>query len=122
MKEGRARNIELWNTYLDHFCALQSKDIDQVSADDRTMFHNYVYYLIGNNWLSIFTTECPHWSYIINLVDSTIMKKDINQQLSALESRMSTHPHTNSMAAGHNPGHNTHHNDAHILLQQLRNM
>ena len=118
----RPKNKPQWDKYCDELAALQRKTIDEVSEHDRAMLHEYMYLLTYHDFLKYFSAECPNWSYVIHLVDSTIMNKSIDQRVSALESRMSTHPHTNSMAAGHNPGHNTHHNDAHILLHQLRNM
>ena len=114
MTKWRASNLSEWNAYCDQLGELQSKNIDQVSENDRTMLNDYVFSLTLNDFLPIFSVDCPCWSYVIHLVDSTIIKKDIDQRLSALESMEFTHSHTHSMPEGHR--------DAHMLLHQLRNM
>ena len=45
MKEWKAKNESQWNEYCDQIAALQIKNIDQVSEDDRTMLHDYVFLL-----------------------------------------------------------------------------
>ena len=114
MKEWKAKNVSQWTEYCVQIAALQMKNIDQVSEDDRTMLHDYIFLLTQYEFLPIFSVDCPCWSYVIHLVDSTIIKKYIDQRLSALESMQSTHSHTHSIAGGTI--------DAHMLLHQLRNM